>query len=504
MKTYRTWFTALALVLLLAAALTAPAAAASQIVVAQGVDATTMIPNMESVTSTNNVLEHIYDTMVWRDENLVIEPALAVSWETPDDLTWIFHLREGVYWHDGTPFTAADIKYTLDYILDTDNASQYRPYHVLIEEVEVIDDLTVRITTEAPHPLMLARLSMTQIFAKHHMEAHDRTYLASNPLGTGPYTFVEWVRDERIVLERNEDHWRGPAAVERIIFRPIPESSTRIAELSTGNVDVIVNVPPHQMATVDNIAGAGVATVPSVRVIFLGINTENEGPWQNKLVRQALNYALNREIIIEAILDGLGTLLAPGGLSNYHFGFDPTVEPFPYDPDKAQELMAEAGYPDGFEINIVIPDGRYAMDREVGEAIVGMLRNIGLTVNYEILEWGVYVGRINAREMSDLYLLGWGGATVDAEGTFGPLLRSGNPLSYFSNEEVDSLILAGATTVDPDARMAIYAELHRLLKEEAPWVYLHQQEDIYGLADRLNWDPRADERLWMYYATLNE
>jgi len=501
MKGYRCLIAVLVLALLASAA-AAPAAAQSRIVLAQGVDATTMIPNMESVTSTNNVLEHVYDTLVWRDEDLVIEPALAVSWETIDDLTWEFQLRDDVYWHDGTPFTAADVKYTLDYILDEDIGSQYRPYHALIEEVEVIDDHNVRIITEAPHALMLARLSMTQIFAKHYMEEHDTSYLASNPMGTGPYRFVEWVRDERIVLERNEEHWRGPAEIEEIVFRPIPESSTRIAELSTGNVDVIVNVPPHQIPAVEDAAAARIATVPSVRVIFLGINTENEGPWQDKRVRQALNYALDREVLIEAILEGLGTPLAPGGLSTYHFGYDDSIEPFPFDPEKAQALLEEAGYPDGFELDMMIPDGRYAMDREVGEAIVGMYRNLGLDVNYEVLEWGVYVGRINERDMSDLYLLGWGGATVDAEGTFGPLLKSGNPLSYFSHDEVDRLIEAGATTVDPDERLEIYSELHELLREEAPWVYLHQQEDIYGLSDRLDWEPRADERLWMYPASL--
>ncbi len=476
--------------------------AADEIVIAQGVDATTMIPNMQSITSTNNVLEHIFDTLVWRDENLNIIPALAKSWETPDEVTWDFHLRDDVTWHDGQPFTAADVKYTLDFILDESVGSQYRPYHVLIESIEVLDDHTVRMVTYEPHPLMLARLSMTQIFAQHHMEAHSMDYLASNPIGTGPYRLAEWVRDERVVLERCEDHWRGPAGVERIIFRPIPESSTRIAELSTGNVDIIVNVPPHQISTVENSPNARIESVPSVRVIFLGINTEPEGPLQDSRVRRALNYALNREILIEAILEGLGQPLAPGGLSNFHFGYDPSIEPFPYDPERAQELMADAGYPDGFPLHMMIPDGRYAMDREVGEAIVGMLRNIGLTVTYDVMEWGVYVNHINERKLSDLYLLGWGGATVDAEGTFGPLLYSGNPLSYFSNAEVDALIDRGRTTVDAEERQAIYSELSHLLAEEAPWVYLHQQVDVYGLSSQLDWQPRSDERLWMYHAQL--
>lgn len=477
-------------------------ASEKEVVVAQGVDATTMIPNMQSVTSTNNVLEHIYDTLVWRSEDLEIIPALATHWDIVDDLTWDFHLRQGVLWHDGEEFTARDVKYTLDYILDPANASQYAPYHVLVDRVEVMDDYRVRFITKEPHPLLLARLSMTQIFAEHYMEAHDTEYLAHNPMGTGPFQFVEWVKDERVVMERNPHHFRGAPEIHRLIFRPVPEASTRIAELMTGNVDVIVNVPPHQIETIEASDRARVGSVSSVRVIFLGINTTIEGPMQDPLVRQALNYAINREIIIEAILEGLGTPLAPGGLSNYHFGYDPEIPIFPYDPEKARELIAQAGYPNGFSLHLMIPDGRYMMDREVGEAVAGMLQAIGLEVTYEVLEWGVYFGHIQGRTLGHLYLLGWGGATVDAEGTVGPLLYSGNPLSFYSNPRVDALIDKGRTVVDPEERQAIYSQLSRLLREEAPWVYLHQQMDVYGLSNRLLWEPRPDERLWMYTAQL--
>lgn len=494
--------TALVLLLALLFVSTSSLADYKEVIVAQGVDATTMIPNMQSVTSTNNVLEHIYDTLVWRNEDLEIIPALATHWDIIDDRTWDFHLRQDVKWHDGEEFTAYDVKYTLDYILDPDNASQYAPYHVLVDRVQVMDDHRVRFITKEPHPLLLARLSMTQIFAEHYMEAHDTEYLSHNPMGTGPFTFVEWVKDERVVMEKNPDHWRGAPEIDRIVFRPVPEASTRIAELLTGNVDVIVNVPPHQISTIDESQEARVGTVSSVRVIFLGINTTIEGPMQDARVRQALNYAINREIIIEAILEGLGTPLAPGGLSNYHFGYDPEIEIFPYDPEKAKDLIAEAGYPEGFSLHVMIPDGRYVMDREVGEAVVGMLEGIGLDVTYEVLEWGVYFGHIQERTLSHLYLLGWGGATVDAEGTLGPLLYSGNPLSFYSNEEVDALIDKGRTVVDPQRRQAIYSDLSNLLKEEAPWVYMHQQMDIYGLSNRLNWEPRPDERLWMYTADV--
>lgn len=492
------------LVLFLVFVLAAPVAAIKEVVVAQGVDATTLIPNMQSVTSTNNILEHIYDTLVWRSEDLEIIPALATHWDIIDDLTWDFHLREGVLWHDGEEFTAQDVKYTLDYILDPANASQYAPYHVLVDRVEVIDDYRVRFITKEPHPLLLARLSMTQIFAEHYMEAHSTEYLSHNPMGTGPFQFVEWVKDERVVMEKNPNHFRGAPEIHRLIFRPVPEASTRIAELMTGNVDVIVNVPPHQIDTIASSPLARVGSVSSVRVIFLGINTTIEGPMQDPRVRQGLNYALNREIIIEAILEGLGTPLAPGGLSNYHFGYDPEIEIFPYDPEKAQDLFAQAGYPQGFSLHLMIPDGRYMMDREVGEAVAGMFQEVGLDVTYEVLEWGVYFGHIQERTLSHLYLLGWGGATVDAEGTVGPLLYSGNPLSFYSNPEVDALIDKGRTVVDPEERQNIYSQLSRLLREEAPWVYLHQQMDVYGLSNRLQWEPRPDERLWMYTARVED
>ncbi len=485
-------------ILLLMSFSTSVLAEEKEVVVAQGVDATTMIPCMESITSTSNILENMYDTLVWRDRDLNLIPALATDWENVDELTWDFYLRDDVYWHDGEKFTAHDVKYTIDRILDPEVGSQFAPYHSMVEKVEVLDDYKVRFITKEPHPLLLARLSMTQILAEHYMNEHSEEYLASHPMGTGPFKFVKWDRDERIVMEKNPDHWRGEPEIDRLVFRPIPEPSTRIAELVTGNVDVINNVPPHQLSTVNDSDNARISSVPSLRVIYLTINTLKEGPLQHKKVRQALNYAVNKEGIIAAILEGLGTPLKSGGLSNYHFGFQEDVGPYPYDPEKAKELLAEAGYPDGFEISMMIPDGRYMMDREIGEAIVGMYEEIGIDVSYDIMEWGVYWSHLAERDVADVFLLGWGGATVDAEGTVGPLLYSGTPLSFFSNEKADELIDKGRTRVDEEKRLEAYAELTRLLREEAPWVYLHQQEDLYGVSNHVNWEARADERLWMY------
>lgn len=481
-----------------------PAAAAEKVVVvAQGVDATTMIPDMESVTSTTNVLENIYDTLVWRTPDLELEPALATDWRAIDDLTWEFTLRRGVKWHDGTEFTAEDVKFTLDYIMDPSVGSQFAAYFTPLDRVEVVDDYTVRFITKDPFPLLLARLSMTQIMSKKYMESHSKEYLATHPMGTGPFRFVEWVKDERIVLEKNPDHWRGAPDIDRLIFRPIPESSTRLAELLTGQVDVITNVSPDHLEDIERSRVARVSRVPSLRVIYMNIDTLSPGPLQNPKVRQAINYAIDREAIIDALLGGNGQPLKSGGLSPYHFGHVADSEGFTYDPDRARQLLAEAGYPNGFPIHVIAPSGRYLRDRDVAEAVAGFLEDIGLDVSYNVYEWGVYWGMISDRKASgrkagDLALLGWGGATVDAEGTFGPLLYSKAPLSWFSHEEVDRLIDAGRTTVDVNERLDVYRQLISLLDEEAPWLYLYQQMDLYGVSNRIDWEARADERLWMY------
>lgn len=472
-----------------------------QVVVAQGVDATTMDPAMHAETPTGNIQRNIFDPLILRNRDMKLEPGLALSWKTLDDRTWEIVLRQGVKFHDGTPFTAKDVKFTLERIINPDQKSPRRSNLEAIEKVEVVDDYKVKITTKAPYPILPARLADELIVPADYVKKVGDAEFAKKPIGTGPYKFVKWVKDEQVVLEANTEYWRGAPAIKTVIFRPIPETSTRIAELQTGAVDIIVNVPPDQVQTLESGSNTRVSTAPSSRVIFIGFVTNKGGPLANPKVRQAINYAVDVDSIIKNILKGNGYRVA-SPLTTAHFGYNPTVKPYPYDPAKAKALLKEAGYPDGLELTMDSPNGRYLMDKEIAEAVVGQLAQVGIKVKLSVLEWGVYVKKIMAKELTGMYLLGWGNTTFDADGTLYPLLRSGQRFSYYENPKLDKLLDEARSIIDEKKRLADYQEAVKIINEDAAWLFLHQQRDIYGVSKRLDWEARPDELLWMYEAKL--
>ena len=473
------------------------------VTVLQGVDATTLDPNMHAETPTGNVCINLFDSLIWRDHDMKLHPGLAVSWQALDETTWEFNLRDDVTFHNGDRFTSADVKFTIERILDEEKNSPRRANLGGIETVETPDDTTVIIRTEGPFPLLLARLADEQIVPAAYTQEHGAQYLAANPVGTGPFVFDSWTKDDRIVLTANPDYWRGAPEVDTVIFRPVPEASTRVAELRTSNADIIVNLPPHEVASLKGATKTGVSSAPSSRVIFIGLVTTNEGPLADPRVRQALNHAVNVDQIINSILQGNGNRLSTPLPDNF-FGADPSLEPYEYDPDRARALLAEAGYPDGFEITFGSPNGRYMMDKEVAQAVQGHLAEVGVTAHLNVLEWGVYVNKIMARELEGMYLLGWGNATFDADGTLYSLIRTGTRFSYYSNEGVDVLLDRARSTIDAAQREADYQEALAIIREEAPWIFLHQQQDLYGVSTRVDWEARSDERIWLGDVKVDE
>ncbi|MFO8059833.1 MAG: ABC transporter substrate-binding protein [Bacillota bacterium] len=476
----------------------------SEIVIAQGVDATTLDPNMHAEAPTTNVCINIYDTLLMRDLDANIIPALAESYENLDDSTWEFRLRDDVTFHNGEAFDAESVKFTLERILDPEMNSPQMPHLSSIEEVRIIDPGTVHIITREPFPTLPAQLVSRQMVPPEYTREMGHEHLAANPVGTGPYRFVEWTRDEKIVLEANEEYWRGRPAVDRVVFRVIPENSTRMAELQTGSVDLIVNVPPHQAATLEEDEGTAVARVPSSRVIFMGIVSDTPGPLEDVRVRQALNYGIDVQSIVDNVLMGNGTPLAGQPVGEIHFGYNPSLEPYPHDPDRALDLLAEAGYPDGLELNLDSPSGRYLMDKEIAQAAVGQVESIGVDIDLNVLEWGVYVEKIMARQLEDLFLIGWGNSTFDADATLYSWFRTGQRFCFYDNPQIDELLDSARVSMDQQERLQLYHQAMEILSEEAPWVYLHQQLDIYGISGRLDWRARPDELIYAFDARVEQ
>jgi peptide/nickel transport system substrate-binding protein len=308
---------------------------------------------------------------------------------------------------------------------------------------------------------------------------------------------VRWVKDDHILLEANPNYWRGAPKVKKIMFRPIPEATTRVAALQTQEADIVVNIPPHLTKLMDWKGRSFVSKVPSVRVIFMAFDTIKGGPVADKKVRQAIAMGVDMKTNIKKVLEGNGVLLG-SPLTEKHFGFDPSVKPYEYDPEKAKKLLAEAGHAKGFDFTINSPAGRYLNDKEIAEAVAGDLRKIGINATVKTHEWGTFMNRMYTHNNAPAYLLGWGNTSFDADFTINPLMRTGLVLSNVSFPELDALIDEGISTMDPKKRQKIYSNAVKVIKEEIPWAWTYQQIDSYGVNERLNWKARTDELMVVF------
>ncbi len=480
----------------------APAAKEQKpVVVLQGVDATTLDPAGHAETPAWNILNNIYETLVYRNDEMEFEPGLATEWKALDDLTWEFKLRKGVKFHNGDTFDAKDVKVSLERILDPEEKSPRRNNISAIKEIQIVDDYTVRIITSKPYPILPNRLANEHIISAEYLEEHGKDYLAKNPMGTGPYKFVRWVKQEEVVLEANPDYWRGEPAIKKVIFKPVGEATTRIAMLQTGEADIIVNVPANQVPAIANGANTKIADVPSVRVVYVAFQTRKDGWTANPTFRRALAHAVDIDSLIKNVLLGNGYKVN-SALTPKHFGYNHDIQPYKYDPELAKQLLEESGY-DGTPIRFDTPNGRYAMDKEMAEAIAGQLEKIGVNIELSVNEWGNHVNLMISREQEGLYLLGWGNSTWDADGTLAPLLTTDGPFSTYGNPKSDALIEEARTTMDPAKREQLYHQALQIIHDDTARLVNWQQKDVYGVSKRLNWTPRSDEEINLFDATLN-
>ena len=469
------------------------------LVIVQGVDPTKLDPHDHMETPAWNVLLNLFDSLLQRDPNIKLEKLLAESYRIVNDKTWEFKIRKGVKFHNGEDCKAENFKFTLERMADPSQKLRQTVFQGIIEKVEVVDDYTFRIHTKKPYPVMDAQLAIYgQPLPIKYFQEKGRDHFALNPIGTGPYKFVRWVKDDYILLEANENYFRGAPKIKKVMFRPIPEATTRVAALQTQEADIITNIPPHLMKMMDWKGRSYVSKVPSVRVIFMAFDTTKPGPQADKRVRQAIAMGINMPTNIKKILEGNGVLLG-SPLTDKHFGYDPSVKPHAYDPEKAKKLLAEAGYPNGFDFTLNSPNGRYLNDKEMAEAVAGDLRKIGIRANVKTHEWGTYMNTMMyAHNAAPAYLLGWGNTSFDADFTINPLMRSGLLLSNVSFPKLDALIDEGISTMDPKKRQTINSDAMKVIKEEVPWAWTYQQVDIYGVNERVNWKARTDERLVVF------
>lgn len=466
------------------------AAAPVTVTFADGVDLESPNPYAHSSSTSYGKWGHVIEPLVrWNYDTLQFDPVLAVSWELEDDVTWRFDLRPDVVFQDGTPFTAEDVVHSFTRMVEDPESRQGANFDA-ITDMEVVDDLTLRVTTDGPYPILLNDLNSRYITSAEAYEELGPEEADRQLVGTGPYKFVEWVPGSRLVLSKFDDYWGEEPLPDEVIFRPIPEDAARVAALERGEVDVISNVPPQDASRIEATDSLELLTVPSVRMAFFPINPAIE-PFDDVRVRQAINYAIDRQTLLDTVLEGFGDLL-PGPLQSNIFGYSPDWEPYPYDPDRARELLAEAGYADGVDVTLYSPSGRYLRDLELSQAVAGQLADVGINAEVETMEWGTFADRYDSGEFG-FYLIGRGGI-VDGADVLVQYFQTGvtSRIDY-SNPEVDALLEASNVELDPDAREELIQQAGALILEDAPAVFFLTYEDIYAVSDGIVWTPRSDE-----------
>ncbi|MDD5263993.1 MAG: ABC transporter substrate-binding protein [Candidatus Bipolaricaulis sp.] len=451
-----------------------------------------------------HVLQSIYDGLTRLDAEGNLLPGLAESWEQLTPGTMRFHLRQGVTFHNGDELTAEVVKLNVDRMMSPSEPRQ--AYSFKFTGCTVVDKYTVDITASPADPLFANKISYMGIAAATLCGYPKSDQFAKTPIGTGPFKFVEWVADQRIVLVANDAYWRGAPEVRKITYRVIPELSTQISELATGGVDIVMGIPSEFVPQVQ--ASGIVRVVPMMstvnRVVVFRCD-QPDSPLAKREVRQAINHAVNVDLIIEQILGGYAhreaTVCHPTD-----FGFNPNVAPYSYDPNKAKELLAAAGYPNGFTVDFDYnPTSGTSGPKltDVAQTIVADLAQVGIKANLVAYDQAAMSSRVyKARNVSPVFDFGWKTWYNDPGDTFYGLFHSQSIYAYTNNAEIDSLIIAGRAEMDRDKAREIYGKIQELLFVEAPALFLWYVDDLYAISNRINWTPRVDGRIYLYDATF--
>lgn len=450
------------------------------------------------------VTMQIFDSLMEiNNETGEIEPALATEWTVSEDGTsYAFTLREGVTFHDGSEFNADDVVATFEAGRDPANAyaADYE-----VATVEVVDPLHVQIVRETPDVTYLRRLAETQIISDQQFAEGGNQAIEENPIGTGPFKFVEWQKGSRIVLNANENYWEtGKPYVAELIFRPIPESATRLAAIQTGEVDIVNRLSADEAESLLRIETVNVVRYPADRVYYITFNNLSTGvglPTEDARVRQAMNYAVNRQAIVDGLFNGFANL-SSGFITPANLGHDESFVPFPYDPEKAKALLAEAGFADGFEIGMACPIGAYTNFEEVCQAIAADLAAVGITITggeVDLMESGVFWDLEAKKELPPLFGDSWSASVGEAlprlEGALGGPDQS---YSAWYDEEIGNQLAQIGQEFDTEARAELYRQLQAYMVENPPFIYLYEPYSFEATGVRVSgYTPSSTEQ---YYA----
>ncbi|HWO78504.1 MAG TPA: ABC transporter substrate-binding protein [Bacillus sp. (in: firmicutes)] len=474
------------------------------LVIAQSADITTLDPQNSLSTTGDRVFRNMFSRLFYRDSNMEIQPELVESYNNIDDVTWHFKLKEGVKFHNGDPLTAEDVKFSLERVMNDQSLKEY-PYFTQLSEVNVIDELTVEIITDGPMPTILPLLakSGSDVLPKKYFEEVGLEEFQKKPIGSGPYKFVEWKRDDRVVLEANEDYFGEKPIWKEVIVRAIPESSTRVGELLTGGVDLATDIPPNEWERINSEEGVSLATGETTRVMLLMLRHTEGYATADPKVREAIDLAINEKAIVDSVLKGTAVPVrsrVPEGV----IGSNPDLyNSYVYDVEKAKELLKEAGYEDGLEISFTAPKGRYPLDGEVAQLVVSMLAEVGIKANLQLLESSAFLDVYNSKKNEDMIMIALADGLFDASYSLVHYTkeRAAGQTDYY-NEKVEKLYHDAGRNLNSEERIRQYQEIQAIVAEERPHIFLFAQNANYGVSDEINFTPRLDEAINFSDVTL--
>lgn len=501
MSRYLKWLSALVLFALLAAPLSAQEAS-GELVVSLSSDPTSLFMPRTADRTASNTAWSLYNSLVWIDDDLEIVPALATGWEISEDGTeYVFELRDDVTFHNGEKFTAESVVATWE--TGKDPSNDYANAFEEADSVEVMDDYTVRITTPEPNATFLTRLAtFWAMVPPEYIREVGIDAFAQEPVGTGPFRFVSRAAGDRVVMEANPDYWEeGLPRVERLVYRVIPDASTRLAAIQTGEIDIANRLTFDQVRTLERNDDIELVSYLNDRAYYVGFKNIGAGegtPLEDRRVRRALNYGTDRFGIIAAIFSGqaepLASFIVQGNL-----GYDEEMmQPYPYDPERAMELLAEAGYPDGFEIAMGCPADGYVNINEVCLALQRSLSDIGVEVNVDFRTTNSFWSEPNYAVTGPMYVDSWSSEIGEALPRLQGALIPGNYYNTWEDRRFADLIADIEETVDREARAALYQEMHELMTEDPPFIYLYQPMIFEATASRVEgYRPRPAEEYFL-------
>jgi peptide/nickel transport system substrate-binding protein len=470
-------------------------------------DALTMDPGNHRGRETETIIRNMYDGLLTRGAKMNVVPELAESWKAIDVTTYEFKLRKGVTFHNGTPLTADDIKFTFERLI-TEGAigGETSPRKGLLgplKEVGIVDSHTVHFILEEPWPSLPAMLPFQEVVSKAFVEKVGPRGMATQVNGTGPFKLLRWIKDDSIIIERFDDYYGGAtdippvgkACVDRVIFKIIPYNESRVAGLLAGDVDIINDVPAHSIKVIENKPNARILTVNGTRSFFIALNNQ-KAPFNNIKVRQAVAHAINKELIIDSLLRGDATPIS-GILSPDAFDKNRKLPKYHYDPEKAKEFLNYAGHPDGIDVALDVDEAF----KDVAEAIALQLNQVGIRTKIVVGELGQLRKKWRTQgkpKTGDMWFTSWGNSSLDPVGIFVPTHRTndrGNSAGY-ANLKLDALLHAAGVELDRAKRAEMYARAEAMVNRDLPYIYLWVPRDVYGLSTRVvGWQPSPDSRI---------